>query len=98
MCETCGVSAEQDEAARRVLHLRCAVGWYRRQGIDPSFWRDQGIEEYTDRRVAAAAGISKRYRAAHPGKSMTAAEFRTWVNDWLADWRRERDLASTRGC
>lgn len=98
MCERCGMSQEQYEAACLVLHLRCAVSWYQRQGIDPSFWRDQGIEEFTDRRVAAAGELADRYHEAHPGKPMTKDQFHAWFEGWMARVQLERDLASTRGC
>lgn len=95
MCETCGVSAEQDAAARRVVHFRCVAQWYRGQGIDPAYFE---IEEYTDRRVRTAAALAERYRRAHPGRAMTREQMAEWCAQREAERERTRALASQRGC
>lgn len=93
MCMICGVTTEQVEAARRVLHFRATASWYRSHGSDPA---DFEIEEYADRRVRTATELVERYGAAHPGRATTREQWDGWTTRWTAE--RERALAARMGC
>lgn len=77
MCETCGVTKDQYDAARATCppHLHSA-SWYLDRGLNPA---DYGHLSLTADEVSVANDHIQRYHAAHPDRGLTreelAAEF-----------------------
>jgi len=71
MCDTCGVTEDQYDAARLLAHNSCIRNYYQRQGVDPA---DYGYPEPTGMAIREANDHIQRYHVAHPGKGLTRDE------------------------
>lgn len=72
MCETCGVTTEQYDAARSVAMRSCIASFYEQRGADPIDYGQQ--PRPTPDETAVSNDHIQRYHAAHPGRDLTRDE------------------------
>lgn len=72
MCETCGVTIEQYEAARRVAMRSCIATFYEDMGVDPVDHNQKPRPMSAE--VFVANDRIGRHHAAHPGLGLTRDE------------------------